>query len=158
MTVFVAFNPAAFIVSPDSKPQSEQSGKRGPTHEINNPICNAKGTSRLHTPTNILDLRPPFFNPHLPLQPLKIRSRQTRKTRHDPLPNQLFCIPNRPRLGNLHLQRTFPESEFEDLVDFAGLVVVGFEFGDLVLASDAEVDVALCDESGDVGGREENEG
>jgi hypothetical protein len=38
------------------------------------------------------------------------------------------------------------------------LVVVGFEFGDLVLASDAEVDVALCDESGDVGGREENEG
>lgn len=35
---------------------------------------------------------------------------------------------------------------------------MGLEFGDLVLAGDAKVDVALCDKAGDVGGGEEDKG
>jgi hypothetical protein len=59
-TVSIAFNPAAFIVSPDSIfGQSSQSpGRVIRTHEINDAICNPQSTSSLHTPTQFDDLCP----------------------------------------------------------------------------------------------------
>jgi len=60
---------------------------------------------------------------------------------------------------DLNFKTTLSESEFEDFVDFA-MTFFGreVEFSNLILSSDSEVHVSLCNESRNVRCGEKNEG
>lgn len=154
------------------------------TNEINNSIRNTKRASSLNTTAQLNDLSPERLRARcitirrisLSLQLRKVLGRKTDEARADILSNQICRRPVLSLDGNLDLQLASPKIEIQELVAalrrgalhgrrFSGLGLVAdygaaarIVLGDLVKARDAEINLALADECGDVGGGEENKG
>lgn len=154
------------------------------TNEINNSIRNTKRASSLDTTAQLNYLSPERLRARclttrgvgLSLQLSKILSRKTDEARANILANQIRRRPVLPLNGNLDLQLASPKIKIQELVAalrldalygrrFPRLGIVAdysaaarIVLGDLVEARDAEINLALADECGDIGGGEEDEG
>jgi len=148
MTVSIAFNPAAFIVSPDSiHCQIVHIARGGDTYKIDYTVSHAKGTCRLDAPAHILDSRV-CFRFRLSFQLAEILFGQAGKTGHDSFPEQVGDIVDCSIFRDLDFKTTLSESKFEDFVDFA-VTFFGreVEFGNLILSCDSEVHISLGNKS-----------
>lgn len=130
------------------------------THEIDNAVCDAERTRSLDASADVFDIRLDLL-PIIVRQPLeltKVAVREVREAGDHILSDQLLRRRHAALGRDLYLQLALSEPEIEHLDDApvaaGGLCSV---LGDLVLAGDAEVDAALADESGNVGGGKEDE-
>lgn len=152
------------------------------TNQVNNTIRNTQRTSSLHTATQLNNLGLQLRRRHialpisillaaslLPLQPRKVLLRQVHKARPYILPYQIPSRSQRALDGNLHLQLARAEPQVHDRLASPRLAVLGRRVRarvapdtglvllHLVVARDAQVNLALADEGRDVGGGEEHE-
>jgi hypothetical protein len=120
---------------------------------LTNSISKPKRTSSLHTPSNILNLRLLLaLEPKPSINFTKVLLRQILEARHNALARELLDGLDAGLFGYLDLQSALSEAEAK----FFGNVVFHAGFEDDIVPCDAEVDVTLSDEGGDVGGGEED--
>lgn len=139
-------------------PLYEFQGKR--TDKIDNTIGNTQRASSLNTTTNILNLSAQLVARRNTLQLGEKGLRERSEASHDIATNQLGRLVNVTLLGDLDLQLAATESKVKDLLnagDFTG-GQGSIVFGDLVAAGDTDINAALADEGGDVGGGQEDQG
>lgn len=135
------------------------------TNEIDNAVGNTQSTCGLHTATQLNDLRLKLASRRHTLQFRKVLPRQVDKARAYALAHQILRDRILSLLGNLGLQLARPKAQVHHHLA-AGRNGVGLAVGctdasvmflDLVPACDSEVDLALANEGGDIGGGEEDE-
>ena len=111
-------------------------------------IGKAERARSLYTAADVLDVGLLVScKAELLVEPAKVLSGENFKGSDDALAGELLDRLDRPRLGDLHLQRTLAEVEGEHLGD----VLLHLRFLDHILTGDAKVDVTLADERGDIG-------
>jgi hypothetical protein len=116
-------------------------------------VREAERTRRLNAPADVLDRRAlAVFTTHAVIDLAEVLRREDLEARDDALAGQVVDALDRPRLGDLHLQRALAEAEAQHLRD----VLLHLRLKDDVVPGDAEVDVALAHERRDVRRGEED--
>jgi hypothetical protein len=129
------------------------------TDKINDTIRDAESASSLNTTANILDLGGELLASLDALQLTEESISERSEAGHDVATNEVLGLLEIALLGDLHLQLAGAEAQVEDLLDVGNLAggEGGIVLGNLVAASDAQIDAAFTDEGRDVGGRQEDQ-
>jgi hypothetical protein len=137
-------------------------------NQIDNPVGDAERTRCLDAAAHVLDVCPQLLGRVavrraailLRFQTPEILLREVCEARHDVLANQVFGRRQAALGGDLHLQRAFAKAEVEDFLDAGcgGGRDDALVLGDLVAPGYSQVNAALADKGGDVGGGQEHEG
>lgn len=129
------------------------------TDKINDTIRDAESASSLNTTANILDLGGELLASLDALQLTEESISERSEAGHDVATNEVLGLLEVALLGDLHLQLAGAETQVEDLLDVGNLAggEGGIVLGNLVAASDAQIDAAFTDEGRDVGGRQEDQ-
>lgn len=133
--------------------------KKKHTNKIDNAVCNTQRASSLNTATDILDLGLELLASFGALKLSEESLRESSEASHDIAANELLSLIDITLLRDLNLQLAAAEAEIEKLLD-TGLLAFrerGIMLGDLVAASNTQVDAALAHEGRDVGGGQEDE-
>jgi hypothetical protein len=129
------------------------------TNKINDTIRDAESASSLNTTADIFDLRGELLASLDALQLTEESISERSEASHDVATNEVLGLLEIALLGDLHLQLAGAEAQVEELLDVGGLAggQSGIVLGDLVAASDAQIDAAVADEGRDVGGGQEDQ-
>lgn len=159
---------------------------RALTDEINNTVGNPQSACRFHTAAKLNNLGPqlPVGTPLVPirlgaivirLESSKVLLGQVDEAGANILPYQVLSLGVDALDGDLHLELAAPKAQVQDGLAPSRLAVLGGNIAGhaplpgtapsaclvllyLVIARDAEIDLALAHEGRDVGGGEEDEG
>lgn len=129
------------------------------TDEIDDTVRDTKSASSLDTATDILDLGVQLCAGLGAFKVTEECFRQSREASHDIATNEILGFLVLTLLRDLDLELAATETEIEDLLDARDLASGegSVVLGDLIAASDTEIDAAFTDEGWDVGGGEEDE-
>lgn len=129
------------------------------TNKINDTIRDAESASSLNTTADILDLRRELLASLRALQVTEESLGEGSEAGHNVAANEVLGLLDIALLRDLHLQLAGAEAQVEELLDVGGLAggQGGIVLGDLVAASDTQIDAAFADEGRDVGGGQEDQ-